>query len=144
MLPPTTGRPGSPSSAYPQTEKPRRGSPPPPDFATARSSRGGGGAGRWTKRVLIALLLVLALLVVALLYFYSRIEKVDALKDYDGRPAAASGTNWLIVGSDSREGLSDQEVKDLHLGKIDGRRTDTIILLHKPKSGAADAGQPPP
>ena len=94
------------------------------------------GAGRWTKRVLIALLLVLALLVVALLYFYSRIEKVDALQDYEGRPAAASGTNWLIVGSDSREGLSDQEVKDLHLGKIEGRRTDTIILLHKPESGA--------
>ena len=130
-----TGRPASPSSAYPETEKPRRGSPPPPDFATSRSSRG-GGAGRWTKRVLIALLLVLALLVVALMYFYSRIEKVDALKDYEGRPAAASGTNWLIVGSDSREGLSDQEVKDLHLGKIEGRRTDTIILLHKPESGA--------
>ena len=131
-----TGRPASPSSAYPQTEKPRRGSPPPPDFATSRSSRGGGGAGRWTNRVLIALLLVLVLLVVALLYFYSRIEKVDALKDYEGRPASASGTNWLIVGSDSREGLSDQEVKDLHLGKIEGRRTDTIILLHKPENGA--------
>ena len=35
VLPPTTGRPASPSSAYPQTEKPRRGSPPPPDFATS-------------------------------------------------------------------------------------------------------------
>ena len=50
-------------------------------------------------------------------------------------PAAASGTNWLIVGSDSREGLTDEQVKDLHLGKIGGRRTDTIILLHKPDSG---------
>jgi LCP family protein required for cell wall assembly len=70
-----------------------------------------------------------------LLFFYTRIDKVDALRDYDGRPAAASGTNWLVVGSDSREGLSDQQIKDLHLGKVAGRRTDTIILLHKPSSG---------
>ena len=52
-----------------------------------------------------------------------------------GGPAAGPGTNWLVVGSDSREGLSDQQVKDLHLGKVAGRRTDTIILLHKPASG---------
>jgi LCP family protein required for cell wall assembly len=86
--------------------------------------------------VLLALLVVLALILGLVLFFYSRIDKTDALQDYDGRPAAASGTNWLIVGSDSREGLSDDEIKQLHLGKVEGRRTDTIILLHKPASGA--------
>jgi LCP family protein required for cell wall assembly len=86
--------------------------------------------------VLLVLLVVLALLVGLLLFFYARIAKTDALKDYAGRPSAGAGTNWLIVGSDSREGLSDQQIKTLHLGKIAGRRTDTIILLHKPDSGA--------
>jgi LCP family protein required for cell wall assembly len=88
------------------------------------------------RSVLLALLLVVALLLGAMLFFYSRIEKVDALSDYDGRPAGGSGTNWLIVGSDSREGLSDEEIKELHLGKAEGRRTDTIILLHEPADGA--------
>jgi LCP family protein required for cell wall assembly len=83
----------------------------------------------------LILLLVVALLLGLFLYFYSRIEKVDALRDYDGRPEGTSGTNWLIVGSDSREGLSDEEIKELRLGKVEGRRTDTIILLHKPESG---------
>jgi LCP family protein required for cell wall assembly len=76
-----------------------------------------------------------ALLAGTLFYFWSRIDTVDALADYDGRPAATPGQDWLIVGSDSREGLSDEQVKDLHLGRVEGRRTDTIILLHKPTFG---------
>ena len=104
-------------------------------FARSRSSRA-GGAGRWTSGCCSRCCSCSCWWSAALLYFFCRIEKVDALHDYDGRPAAASGTNWLIVGSDSREGLSDEEVKDLHLGKVGGRRTDTIILLHKPESGA--------
>jgi LCP family protein required for cell wall assembly len=118
--------------AYADPERPRRGDHPPPPFARPRRR---GGGSRWTKRVLLALLVVLALLIGAMFYFYSRIDKVDALRDYPGRPAAGSGTNWLIVGSDSREGLSDQDIKTLHLGKVGGQRTDTIILLHKPDSG---------
>lgn len=99
------------------------------------TSRRRGGRGRWVRRVLLALLLVVALLLGAFLYFYSRIEKVDALRDYAGRPEASPGQDWLIVGSDSREGLSDQQIEDLRLGKVAGRRTDTIILLHKPTFG---------
>ncbi len=119
----------------PGPEAPRRGAHPPPPFR--RPTRRTAGAGRWTRRVLLALLLVVVLVLGVLVYFVSRIDKVDALHDYDGRPAAGSGTNWLIVGSDSREGLSDEQVKALHLGKVGGQRTDTIILLHRPASGAA-------
>jgi LCP family protein required for cell wall assembly len=115
---------------------PRRGAHPPPDFRTASSTRQGGGRGRVIRRVLLVLLVVVAVLLGLLLYFYSRIDKVDALQDYAGRPAQGAGTNWLVVGSDSREGLTDAQVKTLHLGRVAGRRTDTIILLHKPDSGA--------
>jgi LCP family protein required for cell wall assembly len=86
--------------------------------------------------VLLALLLVLVLLLGILLYFYARIEKTDAVRDYDGRPEAASGTNWLIVGSDSREGLTREQRRELNLGNPPGRRTDTIILLHRAESGS--------
>ncbi len=115
----------------PPPTRPREPAPPP-----LRREPRRGGRGRTAKRVLLALLLIFALLVGMFLYFFSRIEKVDALQDYDGRPEASPGQDWLIVGSDSREGLSDEEIKELRLGKIGGKRTDTIILLHKPTSGA--------
>jgi LCP family protein required for cell wall assembly len=115
--------------------RPRRGDHPAPPFGPPGGTRRAGDAGRWLRRVPLILLLVVVLVLGLFLYFYSRIDKVDAVTDYDGRPEAGSGTNWLIVGSDSREGLSDQEIKDLRLGKVEGRRTDTIILLHRPASG---------
>lgn len=112
----------------------REAAPPPPAPRSGRSGRG-RSRGRWLRRVLLVLLLVFALLVGLLLYFFSRVQKVDALQDYPGRPAATSGQDWLLVGSDSRAGLSDAEKKRLHSGSAAGQRTDTIILLHVPSSG---------
>jgi LCP family protein required for cell wall assembly len=48
---------------------------------------------------------------------------------------ASGDLNILIVGSDSRAGLSRQEELQLHVGKADGRRSDTMILLHIPSGG---------
>jgi LCP family protein required for cell wall assembly len=87
------------------------------------------------RRILLALLLVVVLVVGLMFFFYTRIDKVDALQDYAGRPAETPGQTWLLVGSDSREGLSAAERKKLHAGNAGGRRTDTIILLHKPSDG---------
>lgn len=117
-----------------RVEAPRRGAHPPPPFSRPPGRRG-GSARSWLRRVPLVLLVLVVVLLAMFLYFFSRIEKVDAVQDYDGRPDGGSGTNWLIVGSDSREGLSDEEVKELRLGKVEGRRTDTIILLHRPASG---------
>ena len=45
--------------------------------------------------------------------------------------ADTAGTNWLLVGSDSREGLTKAERKELHTGKDEGsQRTDTIMVIH--------------
>ncbi|MET7519060.1 LCP family protein [Streptomyces sp. NPDC005480] len=55
------------------------------------------------------------------------------------RPAPGKGTNYLIVGSDSREGLSEQQAKDLHTGSSigsEGRRTDSMMVLHTGARGA--------
>ena len=115
---------------------PQRGAHPPPPFGRTRRSRSGRrGPGRVLRRLALALLLVVGLLVGLLLFFYTRIEKVDALQDYEGRPAETPGQTWLLVGSDSREGLSAEERRRLRAGKAQGRRTDTIILLHKPSDG---------
>ncbi|MGH3947981.1 MAG: LCP family protein, partial [Pseudonocardiaceae bacterium] len=89
---------------------------------------------RWGfRRVATTLLTVFALVIAGVwVYLEFAINRVDALEDYDGRPAAAEGTNWLIVGSDSREGLDADERKRLHTGAPEGTRTDTIMLAHIP------------
>lgn len=85
-------------------------------------------------------MLVFVLLAVGLWIYADRsLHRVDALGDYSGRPAAGSGTNWLIVGSDSRQGLTDAQAAKLHTGdaqSVGGARTDTIMLLHLPGNGS--------
>src|SRR3954471_18187777 len=63
-------------------------------------------------RVFLAVLFVLLLVLVGL-YFYvdSSLRRSNALPDYEGRPADTPGTNWLLVGSDARDDLT-QEQKD--------------------------------
>jgi LCP family protein required for cell wall assembly len=91
---------------------------------------------RWGRIVLAVLALLLVVLLVFLVMVDSRLKRVDALGDWAGRPAVTPGADWLIVGSDSREGLSAAERQRLGTGQAAGRRTDTMMLLHIPRSGA--------
>ncbi len=92
--------------------------------------------GRGLRRALvIALVLVLALVVGGYFYLDSKLNRIDVLNDYSGRPAATPGQDWLLVGSDSRAGLSREERNELSTGNAGGRRTDTMMLLHIPSGG---------
>ena len=64
----------------------------------------------------------------------TRLNRVAALPATSA--GTGEGTNWLIVGSDSRAGLTKQQEKDLATGGDVGQRTDTIMLLHTGSSGA--------
>ena len=83
-------------------------------------------------------------IVLAYLGFYL-VLGFHAATSLDKTPAAANvvmadtaGTNWLLVGSDSREGLSKAERQQLHTGGDMGpQRTDTIMLIH-----VGDDGKP--
>jgi LCP family protein required for cell wall assembly len=125
------GRPGS----WPQQPPPETGQPSPGGYRP----RGGGGwrsPRRWIK--LIASLVVLILVVGVALYFYldSKLTRINALPDYSNRPAAAAGTNWLIAGSDSRQGLTRQQERQYSTGRdINGSRSDTIMILHISSNG---------
>jgi LCP family protein required for cell wall assembly len=91
---------------------------------------------RRVGRLLLVLLLVLTVGLGALyVVFDSKLRRVDALGDYQGRPAGGRGQNWLIVGSDSREGLTEAERDKLGTGFAPGRRTDTIMIMHIPSVG---------
>jgi LCP family protein required for cell wall assembly len=89
---------------------------------------------RWGRRF-GALLVVLLLAVGAFGYWVDgKLNHVAALPAESG--GAGDGTNWLIVGSDSRAGLTAEEEKELATGGDVGQRTDTIMLLHSGSSGA--------
>lgn len=81
--------------------------------------------------MLAVLVVWLAFLVVVPVLAWGKIDKVNAFPS-GARPAAQPGTTYLLVGSDSRKGLSAAENRKLGTGgvAVDGGRTDTIMLLH--------------
>jgi LCP family protein required for cell wall assembly len=133
------------ASAAGSTDAPPHTWPQQPPAQTGRPGRPGRGGrtgwrrpGRWIK--LIAGLIVLILVVSAVLYFYldSKLNRQNVLVDYAGRPAAAAGQNWLITGSDSRQGLTRKQMRQYSTGpasSIGGQRSDTIMVLHVPGNG---------
>ncbi|HXA63102.1 MAG TPA: LCP family protein [Streptosporangiaceae bacterium] len=92
---------------------------------------------RW-PRVLLAVVLAMAV-VGAGGYFYldSRLHRTDVLGDYPGRVADTPGTNWLIVGTDSRVGLTAAQRRQYATGQAVGSRTDSMMLLHTGAGGTS-------
>lgn len=80
---------------------------------------------------MILLLLATAGVLAGMLWFDSAVHRETVLADYVDRPAPGRGTNWLLVGSDSRGDLSAAQQQDLATGGDVGTgRTDTIMLVH--------------
>lgn len=85
---------------------------------------------RGLARVLLSGLLVLVLAVLATgtalaLYTSSQIKR----EAVGGLRAASGQMNVLIVGNDSREGLTDEQLQQLGTEGVAGDRTDTVFLL---------------
>lgn len=89
-----------------------------------------------TILTIVAAVVALLLVVGVGLFFWidSRLTGIPGVLDeeYSGRPADTPGTNWLLVGSDSRKGLSAADRKKLATGRAAGQRTDSMMLLHIP------------
>jgi len=123
VTPPTGGSTSGPGGRPPGGTATATQAPPPRPAAPRQRRR---RPFRW---VLVLLLLWAVFLVAVPFWAWSKVEKVDAWPSGD-RPADQPGTTYLIVGSDSRKGLSKEERQDLHTGGDVGQRTDTIMLLH--------------
>ncbi|WP_052869241.1 LCP family protein [Streptomyces niger] len=93
----------------------------------------------WGRRIKVTLttLVVVVLAVSIGTYFWadSKMRKEVDLSKVIDRPEEGDGTNYLIVGSDSREGMSAQQKKDLHTGSAEGKRTDSMMILHTGSNG---------
>ncbi|WP_399885837.1 LCP family protein [Streptomyces sp. BBFR51] len=105
---------------------------------------GAGGPGRpapnWRRRIKWTAITVVTVLVVTTVgtYFWadSKLNREVDLSKVIERPEAGEGTNYLIVGSDSREGMSKDQMKDLHTGDAEGKRTDSMMILHTGDNGS--------
>jgi LCP family protein required for cell wall assembly len=91
-----------------------------------------GQPGRRGRRIALIAGLVVVVLVVALVgsYFYlnSKLNRSVTLPAFSGQSA---GQNWLIVGADTRDGLTDQQIRTLHVGFRFGFNTsDSLMLVH--------------
>jgi LCP family protein required for cell wall assembly len=134
-------RTGQPGTGYEEGQAPPGRWPQQPPAETSRPGDGFGRSGwrrprRWIK--IIAAVIALILVVTVGLYFYldSKLHRENVLVDYSGRPAASAGSNWLITGSDSRQGLTRAQERQYSTGRdVSGHRSDTVMLLHVPSNG---------
>ncbi|MFP3992407.1 LCP family protein [Streptomyces sp. E11-3] len=99
----------------------------------------GRPAPDWRRRIKIgALVLVVVVLATTVgTYFWadSKLNREVDLSKVIERPDGGKGTNYLIVGSDSREGLSADDRKRLRTGSAEGKRTDSMMILHVGDNG---------
>jgi LCP family protein required for cell wall assembly len=92
----------------------------------------------WTAGSMAALLLLGSVTSWAFLqHLLNSITHTDVFGGLTDRPGGGvkGDLNILLVGSDSRAGLTHAQQQQLHVGSDPGRRSDTMILLHIPRGG---------
>ncbi|KUL42580.1 transcriptional regulator [Streptomyces sp. NRRL F-4489] len=142
----------------PPSLSPRRGAGVPPQQSGGHDdgyntgqvygAGGGGGAGgrsarprpNWGRRikwtVLTLVVVVLATSIGTYFWADGKLRREIDLSKVIDRPATGDGTNYLIVGTDSREGMTDDMKQKLHTGgPKDGGRTDSMLILHDGSNG---------
>ncbi len=133
----------APPGAWPE-QPPSESEPGSPSRSRIHGVPRRAGWRKWTrpKRILTVLAALVALIIAgtAGTYFYlnSKLHRENILVSYPGRPSPGSGTNWLIAGSDSRQGLTVAQERKYVTGfssEISGGRSDTIMVLHIPAGG---------
>ncbi|OSZ59728.1 transcriptional regulator [Streptomyces pharetrae CZA14] len=112
-----------------------------------RGPAGPGGSGprgprpapNWRRRIKVTAITLAAVMVVTTVgtYFWadSKLNRDVDLSTVIDRPEKGEGTNYLIVGSDSREGMTAEQKKRLHTGSSEGKRTDSMMILHTGDNG---------
>jgi LCP family protein required for cell wall assembly len=106
--------------------------------STTYGGRGGGRRwrfwgqpGRRGRRIALYAVILVLVIIVAIggTYFWvnGKLNRTVSLPAFTGTSA---GTNWLIVGDDSRDGVTRTEQDALHLGTQGANASDSLLLLH--------------
>jgi LCP family protein required for cell wall assembly len=117
--------------AQPPSVSPPGEPPGPGRIRGGRRWRFWGQPGRRGRRIALIVGIVVVLLIGSLAgsYFWinGKLNRSVSLPAFTGTSA---GTNWLIVGSDSRDGLTTQEIVQDHVGFVGANASDSLMLLH--------------
>lgn len=87
------------------------------------------------RKLIVGLLLVWILFLVGTPAYALFIGTVVDTAPAGERPAEQPGRTILLVGSDARDDMTDEERGNLGTGSTEGRRTDTMLLLYVPEKG---------
>ncbi|GGS30777.1 LCP family protein [Streptomyces griseoviridis] len=60
----------------------------------------------------------------------SDLDRVDAFKDMKNRPRGGHGMNVLLVGTDGRDRITEEERRAYRLGGAPCHCTDTVMIVH--------------
>jgi LCP family protein required for cell wall assembly len=96
-------------------------------------------AATWVAGVTAALVLLVSAVGWGLLHYgEGRIDRVDVFGGLADRPERTTddAVNYLLVGSDTREGVSEEDLRRFTAGSASsapGRRSDTMIIAHVSK-----------
>jgi LCP family protein required for cell wall assembly len=117
-------------------DDPYAGTQPPQTAPPAVAARPRRRRRWWLRSILLLILAWILFLVLVPLVAWTKVSKVNA-EPAGNRPSATPGTTYLLVGSDSRRGLTASQNQDLGTGgvAVDNGRTDTIMLMHVPSGG---------
>jgi LCP family protein required for cell wall assembly len=125
----------------PQPAYPPAGPPP------RRGGNGAGGAHPGRRRAALATKIIAGLASAAVLIasgwswllfrqFNTTVNRVNAITDTTGPDVDGTDQNILLVGNDSRGGLTDAQLKAIGTETEAGFNTDTILLVHVPADGS--------
>jgi LCP family protein required for cell wall assembly len=125
-------RSGWPEQPPPVSAPAAPGEPRLPLRGGGRRWRFWGQPGRHGRRIALVAGIVVVALVAALAgsYFWldSKLNRSVALPAFSG---SSAGQNWLIVGSDGRDGLTTKQIVEYHVGFDFGTaNSDSLMLLH--------------
>lgn len=127
----------------PRAAAPRRASssggrrqPPPRPRGSARPPRRRSyGLRRFMALLMLLLIGYLVTMIVVVSMVWGSVGRIDAAPDVADRPSGSAGENYLLVGTDSRENLTEEERREFGTGSAEGSRADTVMLLHVPTLG---------
>ncbi|MDT0321727.1 LCP family protein [Streptomyces millisiae] len=105
---------------------------------TPRPARHRGFVSRWVLRLAAALAAMVLLtsgvghaMVDSVAGAVRRVDPFQGLRD---RPDAGRGLNILLIGTDSREGLTEEQRRRYHVGDVGCHCADAVMLLHLSES----------
>ncbi|RIK07305.1 MAG: hypothetical protein DCC48_04290 [Acidobacteria bacterium] len=124
---PAPERPPVESRARPSPPRQKVAPPAPPKVPPAPRTKKKPRTRRWVLiglGTLVVLVMVFAGFMLWKFFSIERLDLSDALST-----SGNGGTNYLIVGSDSREGVAADDPNAGAFGEVSGQRADTMIVL---------------